>query len=525
MRANGRLPYDDHERAIKLLYSLDCKVWEVKVIAIIESPIYETLTVDELYSKIRFTKIDNETKAKYKNPSNPQSIAFVSGGGQSSDSSNLINTSHFGFALSSLVSITEEQVDALGDEELALIKKKFNRFYENKRNRRRGNSKGYFECGDPKYFSADCPKKKKKVEADKPMYKKKKYFDREALKKDFRKKFKVKGRAFLTSLSDFDADSSDDDSSSSSEDEDKKKKKIIDNLNGLCFMAGNNSDTELDLEVQLSADELFMKIDELEDALVAQDRNLKYASMVDELEKAKLVLEELKSRSILLGACKNCPILKFELSENYAKLKDFENKLANASSPKAIILACDTCASLLNELHTCQAEMFRLEDENKLHRSMLSWVSTSEPQLGGQRFGQHVDHGFELFAPHDQKSQMVLHPYPREYITFGDDNSEKVISVGVIKVNDSSVLKEVVLVDNMKYNLLSVSQLLEDGFEVSFKRNASLVIDSFGDLVCGEQELSESIFVNEDFPALVDGDDAGFHPSPAAQELPSASIT
>jgi hypothetical protein len=49
MRANkAQLPYDDHERALKLLYALDQKVWDVKVTAIIESSRYETLTVDEL---------------------------------------------------------------------------------------------------------------------------------------------------------------------------------------------------------------------------------------------------------------------------------------------------------------------------------------------------------------------------------------------------------------------------------------------------------------------------------------------
>jgi hypothetical protein len=36
MRANKlRLPYDDHERALKVLYALDRKVWDVKVFAIL----------------------------------------------------------------------------------------------------------------------------------------------------------------------------------------------------------------------------------------------------------------------------------------------------------------------------------------------------------------------------------------------------------------------------------------------------------------------------------------------------------
>ena len=51
MRANITvLPYDDHDRAIKLLHSLDRTVWSAKVEAIMESSNYETLLVDELFS-------------------------------------------------------------------------------------------------------------------------------------------------------------------------------------------------------------------------------------------------------------------------------------------------------------------------------------------------------------------------------------------------------------------------------------------------------------------------------------------
>jgi hypothetical protein len=43
------LPYDDHDRVVKLLHSLDRTVWSGKVEAILESEKYETLTVDELF--------------------------------------------------------------------------------------------------------------------------------------------------------------------------------------------------------------------------------------------------------------------------------------------------------------------------------------------------------------------------------------------------------------------------------------------------------------------------------------------
>jgi hypothetical protein len=45
MRANvDVLPYDDHDRAVKLLHSLDRMVWGRKFEAIVESEKYDTLT-------------------------------------------------------------------------------------------------------------------------------------------------------------------------------------------------------------------------------------------------------------------------------------------------------------------------------------------------------------------------------------------------------------------------------------------------------------------------------------------------
>jgi hypothetical protein len=72
----------------------------------------------------------------------------------------------------------------------------------------------------------------------------------------------------------------------------------------------------------------------------------------------------------------------------------------------------------------------------------------------------------------------------KEYITFGDNSKGKVLSRGTIRVNESFVLKDIGLVLNLHFNLLSVSQLLQDGFEVFFKTGLSRVLDSQGNLVC-----------------------------------------
>jgi hypothetical protein len=47
-----------------------------------------------------------------------------------------------------------------------------------------------------------------------------------------------------------------------------------------------------------------------------------------------------------------------------------------------------------------------------------------------------------------------------EYVTFEDDKKGKVLGTSIIKVNDHFTLNDVALVDNLKYNLLSVSHLL-----------------------------------------------------------------
>jgi hypothetical protein len=72
MKANvALLPYDDHDRAVKLLHSLDRIMWSGKVEAILESEKYETHTVDELFFKLKSSEVDRGVCAKIENPTDP----------------------------------------------------------------------------------------------------------------------------------------------------------------------------------------------------------------------------------------------------------------------------------------------------------------------------------------------------------------------------------------------------------------------------------------------------------------------
>jgi hypothetical protein len=70
-------------------------------------------------------------------------------------------------------------------------------------------------------------------------------------------------------------------------------------------------------------------------------------------------------------------------------------------------------------------------------------------------------------------------------VTFGDDKKGKVLATSVIKVNECFTLNDVTLVDRLRYNLLSVSQLCDTDLSVLFRKSDSHVLDSSGKRVCG----------------------------------------
>jgi hypothetical protein len=57
-------------------------------------------------------------------------------------------------------------------------------------------------------------------------------------------------------------------------------------------------------------------------------------------------------------------------------------------------------------------------------------------------------------------------------------------------------LKDVALVENLRYNLLSVSQLVDADLDVLFHKSGSKVLDSRGDLVCGISHIGEAFQAN-----------------------------
>jgi hypothetical protein len=149
MRANvAVLPYDDHDMAVKHLHSLDRNMWSGKVEAILGSEKYETLTVDELFSKLKLSDVDRGVRAKIENLNNPHSLALVCG------SRTNANMSSRQFSLSCLVSMPDEEFDVLGEEDLALLSRRFEHMYTDWKNARRSSGMCY-QCGKQRHFIAE----------------------------------------------------------------------------------------------------------------------------------------------------------------------------------------------------------------------------------------------------------------------------------------------------------------------------------------------------------------------------------
>jgi hypothetical protein len=121
------LPYDDHARAVKLLHLRDSTVWGGKFEAFVESEKYDTLTVNELFSKLKSTEVDRGMTAKIEGPTDSHNLALIGGSKGRSNA----NPSTKMFSLSSLMSVPDEEFDVLGEDELALLTRRFQRMHEN----------------------------------------------------------------------------------------------------------------------------------------------------------------------------------------------------------------------------------------------------------------------------------------------------------------------------------------------------------------------------------------------------------
>jgi hypothetical protein len=233
---------------IMIVLSSSYTRWIIRFEAIVESEKYDTLTVNELFSKLKLAEVDRGMTAKIEGPTDSHSLCRIGGSKGKANA----NPSTRMFSLSSFMSMPDEEFDVLGEDDLALLTRRFERLHKNQVNMRR-NTRTCFQCSKTGHFVADCSEKvqnkdsynhksrtdgKYRSRRDHKSKHKNKHKDERRSRK---KESQGKARA-IVGASDVDSSSAYSTSSSSSSEDggDRRKgRKSSKNLSGLsCFARG-----------------------------------------------------------------------------------------------------------------------------------------------------------------------------------------------------------------------------------------------------------------------------------------------
>jgi hypothetical protein len=297
----------------------------------------------------------------------------------------------------------DEEFDVLGEEDLMLLSRRFERMYTNRKNARRSSSMCY-RCGKHRHFIAECPEAmevklehKHRSRTDHKHHSRDNYKGKNKSERRLRKSggHKKKERAMVVGESDIDSSSCYSSSSSSDEEENRHKgKRSSKNINGLCFAAqafcgmahssaskkSNKNDSGSDSEEEVNNEPSFLIAENarLNDLLDNHDdvlrktnkekREYRYLlgeakEKVFELESllvdARAQIDSLKSAPIVTNEpeCTNCSTLLGELTvlkEKYAskveELDVLRVELDEMKPRPSLLGACTSCPVLHEKL-------------------------------------------------------------------------------------------------------------------------------------------------------------------------------
>jgi hypothetical protein len=105
---------------------------------------------------------------------------------------------------------------------------------------------------------------------------------------------------------------------------------------------------------------------------------LVHTQVASQLKGAKLELRELKARSLLLGGCTSCPMLRSNLEACAIEIKDLKHKLDHPSHYRVLSPPCEICGSLKGKLLHATKENTELKQEVAYLTSHLERTVVSE---------------------------------------------------------------------------------------------------------------------------------------------------
>ena len=98
----------------------------------------------------------------------------------------------------------------------------------------------------------------------------------------------------------------------------------------------------------------------------------------------------------------------------------------------------------------------------------------------------------------DDKTKFIKLKKDKEgFVTFGNDNSSKILGKGIVELgNKASQVENVILVENMRHNLLSMSQTCDQGHTLTFNsRECEIRKEGLGKFVTTTTRTLNNIYI------------------------------
>ena len=81
------------------------------------------------------------------------------------------------------------------------------------------------------------------------------------------------------------------------------------------------------------------------------------------------------------------------------------------------------------------------------------------------------------------------------FVTYGDNNKGKILGSGDVGNISSILIENVLYVEGLKHNLLSISQLCDKGFRITFESNHCKILEKNSDKICMLGKRIENIYM------------------------------
>jgi hypothetical protein len=118
-------------------------------------------------------------------------------------------------------------------------------------------------------------------------------------------------------------------------------------------------------------------------------------------------------------------------------------------------------------------------------------------QAKQKKRGWYVDSGCSKHMTGDRDRFLTLRKERDGSVSFGNDDSAKIIGKGTVRIGNKNTKEEnVLLVEDMKHNLLSVSQMCDQGHKVTFdSQKCEIRKEGSGKLIATAARTSSNIYV------------------------------